>query len=84
MVQLSWFALKIKKQKNKAFAPVNRMWTKRNGHAPKVNVPIFFKYVKKLEKKSSLTILFFSFSSLQLLFSKKNKIIKNHYNIRLL
>jgi hypothetical protein len=53
------------------------MWTKRNDHAPKMNVLIFFSHKHKMAVLKSFIILL---SCFHLLFSKKTfhlKIIKN-------
>ena len=59
---------------------VNRMWMRRNDHAPKVNVLIFFYYVQKgsFEKKIKFDYSFV-FSWLHPLFPNKN-FKKVYYN----
>ena len=56
MVQLSWYDF-LKKQFTKPLGPslgVNQMWTKRNNHAPNVNVLIFLFYLNICPKRASL------------------------------
>jgi hypothetical protein len=75
MVQLSWLDFLIINKFTKPLGPslgVDRMWTKRNDHAPKMNVLDFFKmYMPKRvvlgeNYKSRMTILL---SSLVFVFS---------------